>query len=265
MNLNFSNPKFKNLNFGDIYMLAMSELYSNISEAIQYLNEAIKIDSTQANFFFNLGVLYSKLDKNIKAIENYLIAIKIDSNHVETYINLANIYKDKNTDLAIDYLNKAFEIAPSNDKITLLLAKIYKDNNDNYTSISLLEKYLEICDNNSEIYIALAINYMDIGKYSLALEYYEKALLLSPTNLNYLHGKATALKYLDRISEAKEILEKVVLSPNAAYQSKITLGMIYLSEKRFDEGMNLYALRSYDSKLNKVFKNSNQYGKRVMT
>lgn len=43
MNLNFSNPKFKNLNFGDIYMLAMSELYSNISEAIQKSTEVLDI------------------------------------------------------------------------------------------------------------------------------------------------------------------------------------------------------------------------------
>ena len=243
----------------DVQLLSLiSYLYEvegNIEQAIYYLHCAIKIDSTQANFYFNLGVLYSKLNNNIKSIESYLIALKIDVNHVESYINLANIYKDKDVDIAIEYLNKAFEISPNNEKITLLLAKIYKDNNDNKSSISVLEKYLKFSDSNSEIYISLAINYMDLGQYATALHYYEKALYISPSNLNYLHGKATSLKYLDKINEAKEILEKIVLSPNATYQSKITLGMLYLAEKRFDEGMNLYSLRSYDTKLNSVFKN----------
>lgn len=257
--LEYSLRAYKITN-SDVQLLSLIsylyEIEGKIEEAIYYLNLAINIDSSQANFFFNLGVLYSKLNKNIKAIESYIIALKLDSNHIETYINLANIYKDRDSDLAIDYLNKALDIDSSNDKIILLLAKIYKDNNDNLRSINILEKYLKISDNNSEIFVSLAINYMDIGKYSTALEYYEKALLLSPTNINYLHGKATALKYLDRIDEAKDILENIVLSQNATYQAKITLGMIYLSEKKFDKGMNLYSLRSYDTKLNNVFKNS---------
>ena len=43
MNLNFKDERLKNLNFGDIYMLAMSELYSNISEAIQKSTEVLNI------------------------------------------------------------------------------------------------------------------------------------------------------------------------------------------------------------------------------
>lgn len=43
MNLNFKYSRLKNLNFGDIYMLAMSELYNNISEAIQKSTEVLNI------------------------------------------------------------------------------------------------------------------------------------------------------------------------------------------------------------------------------
>ena len=43
MNLNFKDAKLKNLNFGDIYMLAMSELYGNMSEALQKSTEVLNI------------------------------------------------------------------------------------------------------------------------------------------------------------------------------------------------------------------------------
>lgn len=43
MNLNFKDSRLKDLNFGDIYMLAMSELYDNISEAIQKSTEVLNI------------------------------------------------------------------------------------------------------------------------------------------------------------------------------------------------------------------------------
>ncbi len=43
MNYNFKDERLKNLNFGDIYMLAMSEIYGNISEAIQKSTEVLNI------------------------------------------------------------------------------------------------------------------------------------------------------------------------------------------------------------------------------
>ena len=44
MNLNFQNKKLKGLNFGDIYLTAMNELYGNISEAIQKSTEVLNIN-----------------------------------------------------------------------------------------------------------------------------------------------------------------------------------------------------------------------------
>ena len=43
MNLKFKNDLLKDLNFGDVYLLAMSELYENISEAIQKSTEVLNI------------------------------------------------------------------------------------------------------------------------------------------------------------------------------------------------------------------------------
>ncbi len=44
MNLNFQNERLRGLNFGDIYLTAMNELYGNISEAIQKSTEVLNIN-----------------------------------------------------------------------------------------------------------------------------------------------------------------------------------------------------------------------------
>lgn len=44
MNLNFANERLRGLNFGDIYLTAMNELYNNISEAIQKSTEVLNIN-----------------------------------------------------------------------------------------------------------------------------------------------------------------------------------------------------------------------------
>lgn len=43
MNLNFRNERLRGLNFGDIYLTAMNEIYSNISEAILKSTEVLNI------------------------------------------------------------------------------------------------------------------------------------------------------------------------------------------------------------------------------
>ena len=43
MNFNFKDDTLKGLNFGDIYMLAMSEIYDNISEAIRKSTKVLNI------------------------------------------------------------------------------------------------------------------------------------------------------------------------------------------------------------------------------
>ena len=78
---------------------------------------------------------------------------------------------------------------------------------------------------------------MDMGEYELALESYNKALDISPNNTNYLHGKAVALKYLGKLNEAKSILEYILKIEPDAKQSKITLGMMLLTNKEFAKGM----------------------------
>lgn len=44
MNLNFRNERLRGLNFGDIYLTAMNEMYGNISEAIQKSTEVLNIN-----------------------------------------------------------------------------------------------------------------------------------------------------------------------------------------------------------------------------
>lgn len=43
MDFKFLNGQLKDLNFGDIYLLAMSQIYNNISEAIQKSTEVLNI------------------------------------------------------------------------------------------------------------------------------------------------------------------------------------------------------------------------------
>lgn len=95
MHLNFQNKKLAGLNFGDIYLTAMNELYGNISEAIQKSTEVLNI---------NGRVLPVTLDEIV------ICAELTDGTVVEKKDRIPEIVSEK-----VEVINRIF-INPSNCK-----------------------------------------------------------------------------------------------------------------------------------------------------
>jgi len=93
MNLNFKNERLRGLNFGDIYLTAMNELYPNISEAIQKSTEVLNI---------NGEVLPVTLDEIV------ICAELTDGTIVEKKDKIPEIVSEK-----VEVINRIF-ITPSN-------------------------------------------------------------------------------------------------------------------------------------------------------
>lgn len=225
------------------------------TSSIEALRRAILINNNNYLYFYNLGVLLARTGKIKEAEAAYIKSIELNKNHIESYVNLASLYKNNDNNKALEYLMAAYKIAPNEENIVLSLAQTYRALFQNSTSIDILNKFLNVKPLSVEAYALLAINYMDLGEYSNALSYYDIALNLAPENYNILHGKAVALKYLGNISQAKKLLEYIVANDKNNIQSAITLGMMYLTDREFENGMALYSLRSKDSKFKDVFKN----------
>lgn len=239
----------------EIYSLlsTLYELNNNIDGAIKSLENAALLNPDEYLYFYNLGVLYSKKENIEKSALNYLKVLQIKPDNVETLVNLCSLYKKTDIQKALTYILKARELAPSEKNVLLNLAQIYRDLYKNQDSIIVLKELLSLNDTIHEAYSLLAVNYMDTGRYDKALINYNKALEIMPDNLNYLHGKSTALKYLGSFEEAEKILEYVVSKDSLLVQSATSLGMMYLQKKNFTKGMPLYIRRSEETKFYKLF------------
>ncbi len=95
MHLNFQNERLHGLNFGDIYLTAMNELYGNISEAIQKSTEVLNI---------NGRVLPVTLD------EIMICAELTDGTVVEKKDKIPEVVSEK-----VEVINRIY-ISPSNCK-----------------------------------------------------------------------------------------------------------------------------------------------------
>lgn len=61
--------------------------------AIQDCDKAIKLDSTEADFYYSKGKIYQELEKNKQAIENYSKAIQLDQRHKKALFYRGNLQK----------------------------------------------------------------------------------------------------------------------------------------------------------------------------
>ena len=89
----------------------LSECYTStgkLEEAILLLDTAIRLDNSYAGFYNNRGLIYWKLDKNSKAIEDYKKAISLDSTNWVFHSNIAMVYYSENK---IPEACRAFQMA----------------------------------------------------------------------------------------------------------------------------------------------------------
>lgn len=225
------------------FIAGLYENVSNYKKSIVHMEKALQFNKNHL-YYYNLGVLYSKIENKKAAIQNYQNVLELVPNHIESLVNISSVYKEIDIQKALSYIQKAYELNPKDELVRLGYARICRDMFLNAKSIELLSNM-----NNAEAFSLLAINYMDLGEYEKAHYFYEKALEIDK-NSNYLHGKAMALKYLGYFNEAKSILESI---NEKTIQTETTLGMMYLQEKEFYKGMPLYIKRSEDTKFKKLF------------
>ena len=103
-----------------------------ISQAMTYLEEAKKIEPTNAKVYVAEGYLYGVQGENDKALASYTKAIQLDSKNIEAYVSRAKTYSVMNkTSEAIADLEKATQLDTSKVYADMILnielCRLYAD------------------------------------------------------------------------------------------------------------------------------------------
>lgn len=89
--------------------------YTDPQKAIEYLNNAIKLQPNYAGAFNSRGNAYADLSQYKRAIEDYNEAIRLKPDYVHAYINRGDVYYILTQyQLAIQDCNKAIRLKPDN-------------------------------------------------------------------------------------------------------------------------------------------------------
>jgi tetratricopeptide (TPR) repeat protein len=212
----------------------------NLRKGLKEYEDSLKIRPDDWSFHYNLGNLYTRLERPEKALNSFKISMRLSPDNIAPRVNAAMLEarKGKNKE-AEKLLREAVRIDPKNPEanynLALLLAELQK--------LPEAEKHLRITLENSPNFAEAAYNLgilLAENKPYEALKWSAKAAELRPEQPRYAYTHAYYLNQIGKTTEATRILDKLIEqfpSYSAAYAF---LGSIYESQGNHIEAKRVY-------------------------
>lgn len=184
-------------------------------DAIEELNNALKLDPDYVEVRNNLAVTFDKMKLFDKAVNHLKEAIRQRPDYTEAHCNLGTIYgKQGNYDDAIAELNTALRLNPRFAVARNNLGNIYAMSERNDEAAREFKEALNIDPNYPRARSNLGNIYSVMGKHEEALVEFQEALKIDPEFADAYQGIGQAyydLGSLDRASQA--FIRAVCLEP----------------------------------------------------
>lgn len=226
----------------------------NYKEALKCFEEAIKIDDSISEVYYNLGntklFLYNEYIKNAEDLEkifnevrlDYTKAINIDKKDFRYYYNRGTLYAlSKKYNMAIDDLNQSIDIDNTHPEPYINRANIYLILNDNQNEEYLkkseedLKKAEELSNIDDKyltcvLYNNLGNTYLSNGDFYNAKKYYKKSLEKDDKYIYAILGLANIDIYNYQYSKNNNYYEKALNKFNEAEKIKSNFHGIYYNK-----------------------------------
>ncbi|MCB9275686.1 MAG: tetratricopeptide repeat protein [Lewinellaceae bacterium] len=160
-----------------------------LQEAVGHLEKALKIHPNYKNAYLLLGNAYNYLKEYEKSVDAYQKALSIDPEYADARRNLGITYRDAgryygeqkgNLSLALDYLNKAYEIIPKDYDVLRLLGVANGLNKNPMLALEYFTLASEQQPENAEAWWNLHLVHTQLGNTGLSEQYRKKAMEMDP-------------------------------------------------------------------------------------
>jgi tetratricopeptide (TPR) repeat protein len=229
----------KNKKNQDYYIAAAYAYLKNElpDQAIVYQDKARSIKIKYSALAVLSGdIQFAKKDIGL-ACSNYELAISYDENCKEAYIKYARAYKNVNTPLAIDMLNRLKQKEPSFLLADKELADIYYANNHFNKAAPLYESYLKSGNSNVQDFTKYAMTLFLNEDFVKSLEITKLGLEKLPRNPAFnrlaMYNNVALQKYDEAIRYADLFFNKTD-NPDISYYDYTYYGQALRSTKQYD-------------------------------
>jgi uncharacterized protein HemY len=228
------NPKspFAKLRIGQLWMRAR-----NYNDALTYYQEVVKIDSTFAPAYRELGYLLSRANRNDEAEQNYKKFLRLSGGNTTARIQYVNTLIDlKNYKEAINQLNEILKTDSSNNDLNRALAYSYYETGQYDKALVYSKKFFSRAKPDkirTTDYVYLGRSYAKTKQDSLAHIYLLKAYQMDTSRTDLLSEAAVSMMKLKKYDKAIEDYNLKIARNKAVPGDYFALGIAYYNIKNW--------------------------------
>ena len=152
-------------NFHALNFMAAFFDKGEFNKSIQLLSEAVSLQTTNPDAFFNLGNAYRSAQRWEEAIPCYQKSSQLNGQHPESLNNLGLCFRElKNFTAAENAFQHALSLQPDFAGARLNLGNVFRDQGKNFDAISTYEKWIELNPASADAHFALGLVLIEVGE-----------------------------------------------------------------------------------------------------
>jgi tetratricopeptide (TPR) repeat protein len=175
----------------DLHKVALAKAKGrNYSEAVNNWVKAISINSSDPEYYFNLGVAFFELKNHTESIENLRKAVQVCPIYYKAHLVLGTVFiKERKFREAELHLLETINFNPNIAFAYLNLGAVYSIMKRYAEGIEMFEKSLALAPNQVKALFGLGKIYAITGDLELASKYFKEVVELDPKGLLASHAK----------------------------------------------------------------------------
>lgn len=200
--------------------LKLAEVYfilRRYEEAIDAVNEALRIDDQLEQGYFIKGYVYKELGDTTRAKSSFQTTIEVNPDHYEAYMELGSLYAFQGNPLALEYFNSALDLKPKSAEAFYHKGMFLQAGSKYDEARNTYQKLLQADPNNVLAYYNLG--YLHLTEYlnfDTAALYFDSVLTVQPDYVEAMYNKGLAYEEMELYGEA-ETAYRNALSINPQY------------------------------------------------
>lgn len=179
-------------------------------KAARSYESSIKLDSTNQDAWYNLGIAYFQMGMYTKSIDAFKYAIKLKPDFHEAHNNLGMAYhRLKQYSLSKNHYRQSLELNADQAAAYRNLGTLLLETGEFTESIPILVTAISKYSQDAELYSGLGWALYNIGQYNNAVTAFRKSLEIRPKHVNTLYNLGLTYIELNQKKCATEIYDRL--------------------------------------------------------
>ena len=226
-------------------------LQERLAEAVEYLHQALQINSSYVDAHYNLGLALGKQGQLEEAIKQFRQVLELNPEHAKAHNNIGIALASRgDSEGAMEHFRRALEISPKDVRAHNNLAIALAGRGDLEEAIKYFQSAAELDPENAGTHTNLANALFQRGDVDGAIRHLRRAAEISPADLAVRYNLAIMLASRGELEEAvRHFREALRIEPDFA-EAHEGLGRALTLQGKRDEAVHHYqeALRIMKSR-----------------